>query len=198
MRARPERESVLATPKLSTSAALIIIDVQKAWDSPGWGTRNNPAAEERIAELLAAWRRTGRPVIHVKHDSSSPGSLLSPGTHGNEIKDEVKPLAGEPVISKNVNSAFIGTDLEKRLRDGGISEVVITGITADHCVSTTARMAGNFGFKTFVVSDAIVAHERTGVHGERYSADLVLGTSLASLSEEFAEVVDTKGLLERL
>jgi nicotinamidase-related amidase len=185
--------------RLSSNAALVIIDVQKAWDDPKLkSSRNNPTAERRIAELLAAWRRTGRPVLHIKHDSRNPDSLFSKGKPGNKIKDEVKPIEGEPVISKNVNSAFIGTDLEDRLRKAEIKEVVITGITTDHCVSTTARMAGNLGFKTFVVSDATVAHARVGIHGERYDAQLIHETSLASLSKEFAEVVDSKELLKRL
>lgn len=185
--------------KLSSNAALVIIDVQKAWDDPRLKvSRNNPNAERRMAELLAVWRRTGRPVFHVRHDSRFPNSLFRRGKPGNEIKDEVKPTAGEPVISKNVNSAFIGTDLEARLRRAEINEVVITGITTDHCVSTTARMAGNLGFKTFVVSDATAAHDRVGIHGERYNARLMHETSLASLSGEFAEVVDSKELLKRL
>ena len=137
-------------------------------------------------------------MFHVRHDSRFPNSLLRRGKPGNEIKDEVKPAAGEPVISKNVNSAFIGTDLEERLRRAEISEVVITGITTDHCVSTTARMAGNLGFRTIVVSDATAAHDRVGIHGERYNARLMHETSLASLSGEFAEVVDSRELLKRL
>ena len=185
--------------KLSSNAALVIIDVQKAWDDPRLKAgRNIPNAERRMAELLAARRRTCRPVFHVRHDSRLPNSLFRRGKPGNEIKDEVKPRAGEPVISKSVNSAFTGTDLEERLRRAEISEVVITGIATDHCVSTTARMAGNLGFKTFVVSDATAAQDRTGIHGERYNARLMHETSLASLSGEFAEVVDSKELLKRL
>jgi nicotinamidase-related amidase len=185
--------------KLSSNAALILIDVQKAWDDPGLKAgRNNPDAERRMAELLAAWRRAGRPVIHVRHDSAFPNSLFRRGKPGNEIKDEVKPMAGEPVISKNVNSAFIGTGLERRLKRAKVDEVVITGITTDHCVSTTARMAGNLGFKTLVVSDATAAHDRMGINGEMYSAQLIHETSVASLSGEFAEVVDSKELLKKL
>ncbi|MGD1054758.1 MAG: cysteine hydrolase family protein [Nitrososphaerales archaeon] len=185
--------------KLSSNAALVIIDVQKTWDDPRLkATRNNPNAELRMAKLLAEWRRTGRPVFHVRHDSRFPNSLFRRGRPGNEIKGEVKPRAGEPVISKSVNSAFIGTDLEARLRRAEINEVVITGITTDHCVSTTARMAGNLGFKTFVVSDATAAHDWVGIHGERYNARLIHETSLASLNGEFAEVLDSKELLKRL
>jgi nicotinamidase-related amidase len=142
--------------------------VQKAWDDPRLKvSRNNPDAEPRMAELLAVWRRTGRSVIQVRHDSRFPNSLFRRGKRRNEINDEVKPTAGEPVISKNVNSAFIGTDLEERLRRAEINEGVITGIITDHGVSTTARMAGNPGVETFVVSDATAAHDRAGIHGER-------------------------------
>ena len=185
--------------KLSSKAALILVDVQKAWDDPKLrGLRNNPDAERRMAELLAAWRRTGRPIFHIRHDSLFPESPFRRDRPGNEIKDEVKPITGEPVIGKSVNSAFIGTDLETQLRRAGIGEVVIAGISTDHCVSTTARMAGNLGFKTVVVSDATVALDRVGAHGKTYGAQLIHETALASLNGEFAEVLDSKELLKRI
>jgi nicotinamidase-related amidase len=185
--------------KLSSNAALITIDVQKAWDDPILkDRRNNPDAERRMAELLAAWRRTGRPIFHVRHDSLLSDSLFRSDRPGNEIKDEVKPMGDEPVIGKNVNSAFIGTDLEERLRDAGIDEVVIVGMATDHCISTTARMAGNLGFKTVVVSDATATLDRVGADGKRYDAQLIHETSLASLNGMFAEVIDSKQLLERV
>jgi nicotinamidase-related amidase len=151
-----------------------------------------------MAELLAAWRRTSRPIFHVRHDSLLSDSLFRSDRPGNEIKDEVKPMGDEPVIGKNVNSAFIGTDLEERLRDAGIDEVVIAGMATDHCISTTARMAGNLGFKTVVVSDATATLDRVGVDGNRYDAQLIHETSLASLNGMFAEVIDSKQLLERV
>ncbi|MGA3110335.1 MAG: isochorismatase family protein, partial [Candidatus Bathyarchaeia archaeon] len=82
------------------------------------------------------------------------GSPLRPGTTGNEIKEIVAPSNEEPIITKTVNSAFIGTDLEAQLKGKNIETLVVVGMTTDHCVSTTARMAGNMGFEVYVVSDA--------------------------------------------
>ncbi|MFX9552277.1 isochorismatase family protein, partial [Acinetobacter baumannii] len=67
--------------------------------------------EERIAELLAAWRKRRLPVIHIRHDSTDTSSPYRPGTPGNDFKAEVAPQLGEPVVDKRTNSAFIGTDL---------------------------------------------------------------------------------------
>ena len=126
---------------LSQGAGLLLIDVQQAFDDPRWGSRNNPDAERRIAELLAGWRSTGRPVIHVQHMSQEPGSPLRPGHPGNAFKPEATPLSGEPVFQKQVNSAFIGTALEQHLREHGIETLVLVGIPTDHCFSPTARTA---------------------------------------------------------
>ena len=86
----------------------------------------------------------------------------SRGTPGFDFKPEAQPLDGEPVITKDVNSAFIGTDLEARLREQGVEAVALVGLTTDHCVSTTARMAANLGFETWVLGDAMATHDRRG------------------------------------
>lgn len=177
------------------NTALILIDVQQAFNDPAWGQRNNPAAEANIARLLAKWRREARPIFHIQHSSRSPQGYFHVDKPGHAFKPEAMPQAGEPVISKNVNSAFIGTDLEARLRAAGIETVVIAGITTDHCVSTTTRMAGNFGFTAYIVADACATFERTGPFGEHFTAEQMHATALASLHGEFATAVNTADLL---
>jgi len=179
-------------------AALLVIDVQKGFDTPGWGCRNNPGAENVIASLLEAWRAAGWPVLHAQHVSVEPGSALGPGQPGVEIKPEAEPREGEPVFKKSVNSAFIGTGLEEHLRSGGIESLVMVGLTTNHCVSTTARMAGNLGFTTFVVEDATATFDRVGPDGVFHPAELVHSVSLANLHEEFAAVVQSSEVLSGL
>lgn len=184
-----------AIPK---NAALLIIDVQKGFDDPKWGKRNNLSAEKNMAKILNAWRKTKRPVFHVKNDSTEPNSPLRPNLIGNHIKDIVKPNKNEPLITKNVNSAFIGTQLEKNLRKKGIETLIIVGLTTDHCVSTTARMAGNLGFNVYVISDATATFDRKGFDGKYYSPEKMHTIALVSLQNEFATVIDTKSLLSPL
>jgi len=180
----------------SDKPALILIDIQKAFDNiEYWGEqRNNPDAEDNAAALLNIWRENKLPIFHIKHCSSVRTSLLNESNKGNEFKDIVKPVDGEPIIKKNVNSAFIGTDLKERLDKAKITKLVIVGLTTDHCVSTTTRMAGNYGFETFLVSDATATFNKKGLEGQKFSAEIIHETAIASLHGEFATVVSTQFL----
>ncbi len=183
---------------LPHSTALIVIDVQQAFNNPIWGQRNNPQAEQRVAELLDAWRRRSMPIVHIQHRNPEPGSLFNPDGPGVAVKPEAEPLPGEPVLFKRVNSAFIGTDLEDRLRRGQIANVVVVGITTDHCCSTTARMAANLGFTTYFVTDATATFERTSPTGRHYSAEEMHETAVTSLSGEFATIVTAEDVMRLL
>lgn len=180
---------------IASNAALLVVDMQKGFDEPSWGRRNNPFMEARIVELLRAFRESRRPIIHCQHMSTRAGSPLRPGQPGNEFKLETAPLPGEPVIAKRVNSCFIGTSLEGNLRAWGYDTLVIAGLTTNHCVSTTARMAGNLGFSAWVVSDATATFDRTGPDGRDHPAELIHSIALSDLHGEFATVVDTRTIL---
>lgn len=180
---------------ITDNTALIIIDVQEGLDDPRHGTRNNPQAEDNMARLLATWREQQRPIFHVQHMSTEPHSLLRPELPGNAIKAVVAPQGDEPVIQKNVNSAFIGTDLEARLRAAGIDTLVIVGLTTEHCVSTSVRMADNLGFNTYLVDDATATFDRTSLDGTHLTAETVHNVELSVLQGEFATIVRTADLL---
>jgi nicotinamidase-related amidase len=179
-------------------AALIVIDVQNGFDDAAWGARNNPLAEACVALLMNTWRKAGATVLHVHHCSVSSTGFFRPGTRGIEPKPQAIPRDDEAVYRKRVNSAFIGTTLEADLRKQEISSLVIVGLTTNHCVSTSVRMAGNLGFETYVVSDATATFARAGADGRMRSAEEVHNAALGDLQGEFAEVVDTQTVIESM
>jgi nicotinamidase-related amidase len=181
--------------KIEKNAVLLVIDVQKGMDDPRLGQRNNPGAEKNIERLLQTWRSSGRPIIHVQHDSTSANSPFRPGLPGNEVKPEAQPLRGEPVVRKCVSSAFIGTDLEQRLREAQQETLVVVGMMAEFCVNTTVRMAENLGFNVLVVGDATAAWEHESIDGSRLSAEEVYRVVMATLHNEFGQVVTTDAVL---
>ena len=177
--------------QIPPDAVLLAVDIQQAFDDPSWGRRNNPAFEANVRALQSAWRSAGRPIIHVRHDSVKPGSTLRPGSPGNAFRPESTPLPGETVIAKSVHSAFIGTALAETLARLGARSLVIHGIQTNYCVATTARMAANLGFRTFVVGDACATFGQAGLDGTGYSAELLHDVALTEMHGEFATVAKT-------
>ncbi len=181
--------------ELKTHAALIIIDQQKGILHPRLGRRNNPQAEERILELLAFWRRTGRPVIHVQHLSRSPDSVFWPQQSGVEFQQRFEPMTGEQLIQKQVPDAFCATGLERHLREAAIDQLIIVGVATHNSVESTTRTAGNLGFETWVAEDACFTFDKADYFGNARSAEDVHAMSLGNLHGEYATVVSTAQLI---
>lgn len=185
---------------LNKNAALLLVDIQKAFlekDYPGI-IRNNEDAEFICGKILKKWRTLDLPVIHVRHSSTNPESKLHKSKPGFEFNDYVIPLKTEIVLTKKVNSAFIGTNLEDVLFEGNINTLVIVGMTTNHCISTTVRMSGNLGFNTYLISDSTACYNTKGLNGEIIDCNTIYNSALASLQEEFATVIDSKELFDIL
>ena len=187
-----------ATASSLDRPALIVVDVQKGFDDAGfWGERDNPACEDNIAALLRYWRSRTWPVVFVQHDSVHPASPLAPTGPGHAFKDVI---TGTPdlLVRKTVNSSFYGTpDLHDWLQGEGITEVVICGITTNHCCETTARMAGNLGYDTYFALDATHTFDRTTPDGVPVAAATLSAITATNRHEEFATVMSTRTLLGR-
>ncbi|MFC5480537.1 cysteine hydrolase family protein [Massilia suwonensis] len=177
---------------------LVIIDMQKGMATPAAGSRNNPQAEDNIVRLLRAWRAAGAPVVHVRHISRSPASLFAPGQSGVEFQEALQPLAHEHVVEKNVPDAFINTALERWLRVRGVNALVIVGVSTNNSVESSARTAGNLGFRTIVVADATYAYAMRDYAGVERSADEVHAMALANLMSDYAAIKDTETVLAEL
>ncbi len=180
--------------------ALLLIDIQRGIQEIGYygEERNNPQAEENCTKILTAFREKEWPVYHIQHCSTNPDSPLHPSKSTHAFYPGVAPKDGEPIIQKNVNSAFIGTDLKERLQGSSIKDVVIAGLTTEHCISTSTRMAANLGFNVTLISDATAAFDKKGINGEILGAELVHQIELANLKDEFATIKDTDTLLQEL
>lgn len=185
-------------PRLPHPTALILIDLQRAIDDPRWaaeGPRNNPAAEAAAATLLGRWRKLHWPIVHVRHDSTEPNSTYRPGQPGNDFKPETAPRAGETIIAKRVNSAFIGTDLDRRLHDIGASSLVILGVSTQNSLEATVRMAGNLGYAVYLPEDACFTFARRDLRGKLWPAEDVHALSLANMHGEYAQVTTSAAIL---
>jgi nicotinamidase-related amidase len=93
---------------------------------------------------------SGAPIGHP----GPLGKLLVRGEYGHDLIDELQPLPGEPVIDKPGYSAFASTDLDLLLRNRGIRELIICGVTTEVCVHSTLRSAVDRGYACTLVSDA--------------------------------------------
>ena len=168
---------------------LLIIDMQVGMTWPEAHVRNNHQAEAIIAKLLHTWREQKAPVVHVRHISRTSGSPFWPGQPGVEFQSELAPLPHEHVVEKNVPDAFINTGLERWLHARGESSLVIVGVSTNNSVESTARTAGNLGFKTYVVADGTYAYAMADFNGVERSAEDVHAMALANLHGEYATVI---------
>ena len=185
---------------IKKNPALILVDVQKAFlekDYPGI-KRNNYDAEFICGKILTEWRKLKLPIIHVRHSSTDKKSKLHKSKPGFEFNDYVKPLNNEIVLTKKVNSAFIGTKLEELLINLKINTLVIVGMTTNHCLSSTVRMSGNLGFETYLVSDSTACFNTKGIGGKMIDCELIYESSIASLNEEFATIINSIELFTML
>ena len=185
---------------IKKNPALLLVDIQKAFlekDYPGL-IRNNEHAEFICGKILKKWRTLDLPIIHVRHSSTNPESKLHKSRPGFKFNDYVTPLETEMVLTKEVNSAFIGTNLENILIKSHIDTLVIVGMTTNHCISTTVRMSGNLGFDTYLISDSTACYNTKGMNGEIIDCNTIYNSALASLQEEFATVIDSNELFDIL
>ena len=186
--------------KFGSDTALLVIDAQNGVNNHDhWGGscghRNNPEAEARIADLLKTWRNAKLPIYFTFHNSREGASPLKLSLEGGKPIAGLEPGPGEQVVIKDVNSGFIGTELEVKLRRDRVSRLVVAGFFTNMCVETTVRAAGNMGYDVYLAHDACAAGNREAFAGDGFDADLVHRMSVANLHGEFCTAIDSAHLI---
>jgi len=166
---------------------LVVVDIQNDYFPGGaYPLVGATEAGAAAASVLAAFRRSGDPVVHVQHIWDAPDApFMRPGTPGVEINPVVAPVPGEPVVTKSAPNAFVGTELATLLdRD---STIVVLGMMTSMCVDSTVRAAADAGYIVELVHDACAAPDLefggTSVPGASVHAAFI-----AALGEGFARV----------
>lgn len=186
--------------KFGENTALLLIDVQvgvntlEHWGGPT-GRRNNLDAEDNMRALLKAFRDQGLQVAYTVHDSREAASPLKLSLDTGKQIDGFELQDGDIVVQKDVNSGFVGTQLEIKLRRVGIDRLVVVGFFTNICVETTIRMAGNMGFDTYMVPDCCATTNRIGFDGTDHDPEVVHAMSVASLNGEFCTALSQKDAL---
>ncbi|MCZ8184074.1 MAG: cysteine hydrolase family protein [Beijerinckiaceae bacterium] len=183
---------------LSPRTVLLPIDFQEGFFSPRMPPLGQPGFDRNALALIAAWRRKGWPILHVRHDSAEPGSCFRPDDPGNALRPSFSPAEGEALVTKSVNSAFLNTDLDLRLKRLGADGVIAFGISTDMCVSTTVRTGNNLGWRMIVAGDACAAFEQKDLDGAVLPAAEIHRFHLATLRNEFATVASTAEILHAM
>jgi len=178
--------------------ALVIIDVQDAMDSPKFAGRNNQNLVPRLQGVIERWRKLGWPVYFVADDDANPDSPYHPGQPGNDFKAELTPIDGEQVVRKTTGSAFLGTDLEQRLKRAGHQTLVVGGFQTNKCVEAMVRVARDLGFSVYVLADGTATVGQSDRRGRWWQAEDVHNLALANMESDTTHVIDVAELLTKV
>ncbi|MFM9917772.1 MAG: cysteine hydrolase family protein [Rhizobacter sp.] len=170
-------------------SALIMIDLQNTYRK---GVMQLSGVEQALAEaekLLEMARDLKLPIFHIRHDGGV-GSPYDVASEIGAISDEVAPIAGEPVITKNYPNSFVQTDLDARLKAIGIQKIVLAGFMTHMCINSTAHGGFNLGYAATVVASATATRALQGANGQVLTAQQVHDAALASTRDLYAAIVD--------
>jgi nicotinamidase-related amidase len=176
------------TPATMGDGVLLIIDAQREYTDGLLPLAGVTAAVTALADLLDKARRSGAPVVHVRHQSK--GKAFNPASSGYEIVASLKPRDGETIVDKALPNAFAGTELAKHLGATGRKNLIVGGFMTHMCVSATVRSATDHGLMSTIAADTVATRDlpdATG--GATITADAINRITLAALSDRFAWIV---------
>jgi len=185
-----------ATPEVSMTQALILVDIQNDY-FPGGAMElvNMEAAATQAAQALTRFRARGLPVVHIQHLAKRPGAtFFIPGTRGAELHTMVAPQAGETIVQKHFPNSFRDSDLLQTLQQTGVRALLIVGAMSHMCIDATTRAAFDLGFECAVAQDACATRDLQ-FDGQTIEASRVHAAFMAALAAPYAKVAPAAALL---
>ncbi|CAG0978402.1 nicotinamidase/pyrazinamidase [Methylophilaceae bacterium] len=177
-------------PAALKDSALIMIDCQNTYRK---GVMKLTGVEEALKEaqkLLQIARDLKIPIFHIQHDGGE-GSPYDVRAEIGAISDEVAPIAGESIITKNYPNAFVLTDLDMQLKATGVTNIVLAGFMTHMCINSTAHGGFNLGYSPTVVASATATRPLEAANGKVISAQEVQDGAIASTRDLYAAIVNT-------
>lgn len=181
------------------STALIIVDIQNDYFPNGKMELSNPVkAATNAAKILEWFRQNNKEnIFHVQHVASDPGlGFFLPNTEGVKLNEAVLPLDGESIIIKHFPNSFLGTELESKLREKGITKLVIVGMMTHICIDATVRAAVDLGFETTLIQDACATRDLS-YQEKVVPAEQAHYAFISALNGMYAKVISAEDFLQQ-
>ena len=179
------------------STALIVIDIQNDYFENGRMELVNPdKAAANAAKVIDWFRKNNKDnIFHVQHIAADPAlGFFLPDTEGAEIHETVQPLENENLIVKNFPNSFLKTDLESKLKEKGVTDVVVVGMMTHMCIDATVRAAVDLGYNTLLIEDACATRDLS-YDGKDVPAEQVHYAFVGALESMYCEVTSTEKFL---
>ena len=180
------------------STALIIVDIQNDYFPNGKMELSNPEkASANAAKVLEWFRQNNKEnIFHVQHIAADPAlGFFLPDTDGVEIHETVQPMENESIIIKHFPNSFLQTDLESKLKQQGITKLVVIGMMTHMCIDATVRAAVDLGYETTLIEDAC-ATRNVAYEGKEVPAEQVHYAFVGALNGMYANVISTEDFLK--
>lgn len=177
-------------------SALLVIDFQNEYFNGKMPIPDGATALANTRELIKFADNHNMPVYHVQHIAPAGSAVFA--IDGNTVKFHPKmmPRAQDVVLQKTTVSVFGSTDLNTRLKNSGIENLIISGLMTHACVAGAARDAAPLGFKVIVASDASATRAITRINGDKIDKDSLHKAALAEVEDTFGDVMTTAQILD--
>ncbi|WP_223589078.1 cysteine hydrolase family protein [Neobacillus bataviensis] len=178
--------------------ALILVDIQNDYFPNGKMELSNPGkAAVNAGKILDWFRQKNHPIFHIQHISIQEGAtFFLSDTDGAKINEAVLPLQHESIIVKHRPNSFFKTELENKLRENGVTKLVICGMMTHMCIDATVRAARDLGFEVTLIEDACTTRDLS-YQEKKVPADQVHYAFISALNGIYAHVVSTEDFLQQ-